>query len=188
MLARAVESDEDWDLGKRRQKRRPRADAFFEVKPRLLGVDLLLIVSPPASNLDDLRLQLHGLCRLSHLVEIERVQEDLRDQGEDDDRVAEIIGTKASQLIIDKLDHQFIDVRDLLNNVEAGIAEYLSVVRKVVGKDTLRQTCIRGFPHFGGGLVRLYLSSAGVGESPCGGVDGLHRTGCRGSIVHVEVI
>lgn len=99
----------------------------------MFGVDLLLVVSPPASDFDYFRLQLHSLRSLPHLVEVQRIQQNLREKCEDNDCVTEVIGAKARQLIIDQLDDEFIDVGDLLNNIEAAVSEDLSVVRKVIG-------------------------------------------------------
>ena len=104
----------------------------------MFGVDLLLVASPPASDFDYFRLQLHCLRSLLHLVEVQRIQQNLRDKCEDDDCVTEVIGAKARQLIIDQLDDEFVDVGDLLYNIEAAFSEDLSVIRKVIGQDSLR--------------------------------------------------
>jgi hypothetical protein len=92
----------------------------------------IFIVRVALTNCLDLRLQLHCAGGGFHLAKVEWVEKGLCDESEDYDREAEIIRTKPiQQSSIDQLDDEFVNVDDLLKDVEAGFRKNFAIIREI---------------------------------------------------------
>ena len=132
LLDGAVKGDENGNLGQGRQDRCQRAELVFDVKTRRFFRHFFFIVRIALTNRLDLRLQLHCAGGGFHLAKVEWVEKGLCDESEDYDREAEIICTKSiQQSSINQLDDEFVNVDDLLKNVEAGLCKNSTIIGKV---------------------------------------------------------